>query len=71
MSEYDKQLEFVYAEIKHHLDNVLADEVIETIIQMLKEYPNLKEKLEKIEYAWKNKTHPIGVYNELMEIFKK
>ena len=41
-----KDLEYVYAEIKHHLDNVFADETITTIIQMLKDYPNLKKQLE-------------------------
>ncbi len=44
-----QELEFVYAEIKHHLDNVLADETITTIIQMLKDYPQVKEKLERID----------------------
>lgn len=38
-----QDLEHVYAEIKHHLNDVLADETITTIIQMLKEYPKLKE----------------------------
>ena len=44
----NEELDYVYAEIKHHLENVLADERISAIIQMLKEYPTLKEKLEKI-----------------------
>ena len=43
----ENDLEFIYAEIKHHLDNVFADETIKAIIQMLKEYPKLREELEQ------------------------
>ena len=41
-------LDDVIAEIHHHLDDVLSDDAIKTIIHMLKDYPKLKESSEKL-----------------------
>jgi len=61
-----QDLEFVYAEIKHHLDNVLADETITTIIQMLKDYPKLKEKLDELQQS--HDTYVKEVWNQHMDL---
>jgi len=60
-----KDLEYVYAEIDQHLSNVLADETIKTIIQMLKDYPRLKEELEA------SKKQSKSFYHEIKELESK
>ena len=49
MSPKNNDLDHVYAEIQHHLNNVLADETIKTIIQILKDYPVLRARIYEVE----------------------